>query len=61
MRDEQGFRTFAAEQGAELRRQAYLLTGSAAGAAEHASDALAATSRHWDALPPDRRVEHVRS
>src|SRR5215217_1736943 len=60
MRDEQGFRKFAAERVGALRRQALLLTGSAAEAAALTDDALADTARRWDSLPPGGAEEHAR-
>ncbi|HEX6756316.1 MAG TPA: sigma factor-like helix-turn-helix DNA-binding protein, partial [Mycobacteriales bacterium] len=60
MRDEQGFRTFAAERAGELRRQALLLTGSPADAVTLTEGALADTARRWHGLAPGAAEEHAR-
>ena len=50
MRDQQGFTDFASARAGDLRRQAYLLTGSPERAVRLADKALAETGRRWDRL-----------
>jgi DNA-directed RNA polymerase specialized sigma24 family protein len=50
MRDQQGFTEFASARAGDLRRQAYLLTGSPERAVRLADKALADTGRRWDKL-----------
>src|SRR6185437_14224590 len=50
MRDQQGFTDFATARAGDLRRQAYLLTGSPERAVRLADKALAETGRRWDRL-----------
>ena len=50
MRDQQGFTDFATARAGDLRRQAYLLTGSPDRAVRLADKALAETGRRWDRL-----------
>ncbi len=50
MRDQQGFTDFASARGADLRRQAYLLTGSPERAVRLADKALADIGRRWDKI-----------
>jgi DNA-directed RNA polymerase specialized sigma24 family protein len=50
MRDQQGFTDFASARAGDLRRQAYLLTGSSERAVRLTDKALAETGRRWDRL-----------
>jgi len=61
MRDQQGFADFAAARAGDLRRQAYLLTGSPERAVRLTDKALADTGRRWDRLGgADAAEEHAR-
>ena len=61
MRDEQGFADFASARAGDLRRQAYLLTGSPERAGRVAERALAETGRRWDKLGgPAAAEEHAK-